>query len=175
VAKSLAKNPKDRYQTGRELAYDLRVALRRLTKTDRMDDKIHDAIDFVHHVPFFNNFTREQVKSLSEASTIVKVARKKMIVIEGEIDDTFFIILSGKAKIVKETRTIAVVGAGECFGEMAYICGQPRSASVVADTDCILMKISATLMDRSPDEVQLLFFRNFAMTLVRRLASRPVS
>ena len=53
---------------------------------------------------------------------------------------------------------------------MAYIAALPRTASVLAKTDCILMKISATLIDRSPDAVQLLFYKNFARTLVQRLA-----
>ena len=172
VNKTLSKDPKDRYQTGRDLAYDLRVALRGLTNV-AIDDTIRDAVDYVHHVPFFQGFTKDQVRELSTASTITKVPRGKIIVTEGEIDDTFYIILSGKAKISKDGNPIATVGVGECFGEMAYICSQPRSASVVADTDCILMKISATLMDRSPENIQLLFFRNFAMTLVRRLSIRP--
>ncbi len=171
VARALAKDPKDRYQNGRDLAYDLRVAMRGLAMTDNIDDTVRDAIDFVHNVSFFKNFTREQVKLLSAASTIVKVPRGKVVVAEGEIDDTFYVILSGKAKMTKQTRTVSVIGPGECFGEMAYICGQARSSTVVADTDCILMKISSTLVDRSPEAVQLLFFRNFTTALVRRLSS----
>ena len=171
VCKTMAKDPRDRYQSGRDLAYDLRAALRHMSPAAD-DDVIRDAVDYVNRVPFFHNFSREQVRALSTACTIIKAPREKRIVTEGEIDDTFFIILSGKARIVKDGHIIARVGTGECFGEMAYIAAQPRTASVVADTDCVLMKISAVLMDRSPENVQLLFFRNFAMTLVRRLSNR---
>ena len=52
---------------------------------------------------------------------------------------------------------------------MAYIAGKARVASASAHTNCLLMKISATLMDKAPDAVQLLFFKNFARTLSYRL------
>ena len=121
-------------------------------------------------MPFFHNFTREHLSELGLASHILKVPKGKIVLSEGEIDDTFYVILDGKAEIRKKEKTIAVISAGECFGEMAYIAGQARMATVIADTDCMLMKISATLLDKAPDPIQLLFFKNFARTLAFRLA-----
>jgi serine/threonine protein kinase len=172
LKKSMAKDPEERYQTCLDFSYDLRVALRGFTETVA-DDKVRDALDYVHHVPFFNNFTKEQVTELGLASTIVKFFKNSIIVAEGEIDDTFFIILSGNARIRKNNSDIATIGIGQCFGEMAYISGEPRAASVIADTDCILMKISATLIDGASESIQLLFYKNFATTLVHRLSNRP--
>ena len=48
--------------------------------------------------------------------------------------------------------------------------GAARAASVFAETDCILLKISATLLDKSPETIQLKFLKNFAMTLLGRLS-----
>jgi len=167
--KALAKNPGERYQTCMDLAYDLRVALRGFTET-ATNGKVKDVIDFMLHLPFFNNFSKEHIKELIATSKIAKVRKGKTIVTEGEIDDTFYIILSGKVTISKGDKTISVIGHGECFGEMAYISGQARAATVVAETDCILLIISAPLLDRSSESIQLLFFKNFAITLVNRLS-----
>ncbi|CAB5126260.1 Serine/threonine protein kinase [Olavius algarvensis associated proteobacterium Delta 3] len=167
--KAIAKDLKARYQSCGDLAYDLRVALRGLTGTP-VDEKLTDIIDYVHHVPFFVNFTKDQVRELIAASNIVKVPSGKVIVEESEIDDSFYIILSGKTQVKKANAPIASLGGGECFGEMSFISGQARSASVVAVTNCALLKISATLLDRSSKSIQLLFYKNFARTLVRRLA-----
>jgi len=169
VKKALAKDPTKRYQTCMDLAYDLRVALRGLSETF-LDGKVKDAVDYIHHVPFFQNFTKEQVKEMLAASTIAKFSKGKAIVAEGEIDDTFYIILSGSAKVTKSNKDIATISAGECFGEMAYIAGQARTATVLAETDCILVKISAALMDKSSSDIQLLFYKNFARTLVNRFS-----
>jgi len=169
VKKALAKDPKERYRTCMEFAYDLRVALDDSTGVQR-DDQEKDVVDYVRHVPFFRDFTYAQIRELIPATNIVRVPRGEVIVAEGEIDDTFYIILSGKAKVKKEDKDIALIDVGECFGEMAYIAGQARVATVVADTECILMKISATLLDRSSESIQLLFFKNFATTLVHRFS-----
>ena len=154
-----------------DLAYDLRVALRGLSETF-LNGKIKDAMDYVNHVQFFQNFTKEQVKELLQASTINKFPKGKTIVAEGEIDDTLYVILSGRVKIKKDNKDIASIGAGECFGEMAYICGQARSATVSAETECVLIKISATLMDKSSKDIQLLFYKNFATTLINRFSAQ---
>lgn len=168
LRKALAKQPSERYQSSMEMAYDLRVALRGIKRT-RLDAKIEDVIDMVLNVPFFHDFTREQIKSLGLSGNVIQVGKGKVIVEEGQIDDTFFIILSGQVKIHKNGNDIAVVGSGECFGEMGYIAGQARTATATAKTDCILMKISATLLDKAPESIQLLFFKNFARTLSQRL------
>jgi serine/threonine-protein kinase len=167
--KAMAKDPHNRYQSCMDFAYDLRVALRGL-KGVVASDKIENVIDYVHSVPFFDNFTKEQVKEILDASNIIKVRKGKVVVAEGEIDDSFFIILSGKAAVQKNDKKIAFLSRGECFGEMSYLSGRSRSATVAADTDCILLKISATLLDKSSESMQLLFLKNFAMTLLQRLS-----
>ncbi len=167
--KALAKNPGDRYQTCMDFAYDLRVALRGLSDTSQ-SDKVDNVVDYVHGVPFFENFTKDQVREILNTSNIIKVFKGKVVVAEGDIDDAFFIILSGRAAVQKNDATIAAIRRGECFGEMSYLSGQSRMASVVAETDCILMKISATLLDRSSESIQLHFLKKFAATLIKRLS-----
>jgi eukaryotic-like serine/threonine-protein kinase len=169
--KALSKNPVERYQSCLDFAYDLRVALRGL-KGGAKADKIDTIVDYVNGVPFFGNFSKDQVREILNVGNIIKVRRGKVLMTEGEIDDTFYIILSGKVAVNKGSRTIAFLTRGECFGEMSYLSGQLRAATVVAETDCILMKISGTLLDKSPDPIQVLFLRNFALTLIQRLSRK---
>lgn len=167
--RALKKDPNERYQTCMDLAYDLRLALRGLTEAN-INEKSKDIIDYICQVPFFHNFTREQVGELVSTSDIVRVGKGKVIVAHGEINDSFYIILSGRTNVRKGKKNIASIGVGECFGEMAFLAGQARIASVVSDTDCVLLKISATLLDRSSEAIQLLFYKNFSSMLVRRLS-----
>ena len=168
--KALSKDHTKRYQTCMDLAYDLRVALRGLKQEAMREDKAEDVIDYTHNIRFFSNFTKGQVKAILDAANVIKVPKETAVVKEGEIDDSFFIILSGQASVRKNDKQIALIGRGECFGEMAYLSGESRTATVIADTDCILMKISAMLLDKAPQEIQLLFLKRFAMTLLRRLS-----
>jgi serine/threonine-protein kinase len=170
LGRAFQKDPGKRYQTCQEMACDLRMVLRVLM--DQAPEKIETIVDFVHSVSFFRNFTQDQVRHLVAVGTILKAEKGQIILTEGEIDDTFYVLLGGKASICKGGRCIAAVRAGEVFGEMAYIAGQARIASVVAETDCMLMRISATLLDKAPKGIQLLFFKNFATTLVQRLSKK---
>ena len=167
--KAMAKDIKERYQSFMAFADELRVALRGLRGIVE-GEGTSELVDYVHHVPFFHNFTREQVGELVSANSIIKVPVGRVVVSEGEISDTFYIVLSGKLKIMKGDEETALIGDGECFGEMAYIAGQARFATVVAATDCILMEIDPAFMERLSKSIQFLFFKNFAMTLVRRLS-----
>ena len=167
--KALSKDPGDRYQTCGDFAYDLRVALRGFKGTIKKG-KVKDVIDYVHSVPFFENFSKAQVGEILNASNLIRVPKGKIVVAEGDIDDSFYIILSGEAAVNKNGKNIALIKRGECFGEMAYVSGQARAATVLAYTDCILMKISATLLDKSSESMQLLFTKNFAKTLVKRIS-----
>jgi eukaryotic-like serine/threonine-protein kinase len=168
IQKALSKDPGERYQTCMDFAYDLRVALRGLKGTIKKS-KVEDVVDYVHHVPFFENFTRDQVKEILMTSNLVKIRKGRVVVSEGDIDDAFFIILSGRAAVKKNGRIIAEITRGECFGEMSYLGGQTRAATVVAASDCIMMRISATLLDRSSETIQLQFMKQFAITLLTRL------
>ncbi|MFZ0450146.1 MAG: serine/threonine-protein kinase [Desulfatiglandaceae bacterium] len=168
IHKALSKDPGERYQTCMDFAYDLRVALRGLKGTIKKS-KVEDVVDYVHHVPFFEHFTRDQVKEILMTSNLVKIRKGKVVVSEGDIDDAFFIILSGRAAVKKNGRFIAEITRGECFGEMSYLGGQTRAATVVAASDCIMMRISATLLDRSSKTIQLQFMKQFALTLLTRL------
>jgi serine/threonine-protein kinase len=170
--KALAKDVEERYPSCLDLAYDLRVALRGLSGANK-DERVTSFVDFIRLLPFFRDFTKEQVEGLLSTSDIVRIPKGKIILSEGDVNDTFYIILSGRAKVVREGSDIGSVEAGECLGEMACIGGQPRVADVVADVDCILMKISAFLLDKSHESIRLLLYKTLATTLVQRLSKTP--
>lgn len=170
VRKALAKKPEERYQTCLDFAYDLKVALHHF-QAQNNSSKTDNILDFACTMPFFKYFSREQVANLMAASSTVKCRSGDVIVKEGETDDTLYVILSGSVSVFKKDRKIADIAQGECFGEMAYLSQQPRNSTVIANTDCLLLKISSTLMSRQPEAVQLLFMKSFAITLSGRLAN----
>lgn len=86
---------------------------------------------------------------------------------EGEPGEEFFVVDSGKVAIRLGNRTLDILAEGQIFGEMALIDSGPRSASAVAETDCVVIPVS---------EKQFLFMVSeapyFALSVMRVLVER---
>ena len=69
-----------------------------------------------------------------------------LLFVEGEPGDEMFIIQKGSIKITKITSDnevlLAVLKAGDIFGEMALLEGKPRAATAMAYDDCEVMVIN---------------------------------
>jgi eukaryotic-like serine/threonine-protein kinase len=166
--KALCKDPDERYQSCMDFAYDLAVASRHFKRSSSRNAASAVA-DYIKNISFFENFSTKQFRHILTASRFLKIPKRKIVVAEGEVDDTLFIILSGRVEVLKGDLRIDTISRGECFGEMAYLSGAPRAATIKTITDCILIKISAALVDRLPESIQILFLKSFAKITVGRI------
>lgn len=85
----------------------------------------------------------------------------------GDIGTEFFVVTSGRVSVRHGNRTLQALGEGEIFGEMALVDAEPRSATVVAETDCVVVPVS---------EKQFLFMSSeapfFSLSVMRVLVQR---
>ena len=84
--------------------------------------------------PLFSDFTREDVKHLSEYMGVYRAEANETIIHEGDAGDYMLLIVRGEVDILKrslqrEQQLMATVGAGTTIGEMSMIDGEPRFAS----------------------------------------------
>lgn len=93
-------------------------------------------------VRLFKDLTKADVRELEDIGRVVHHAAGHTIIDEGETGAGFHLILSGDARVVRSGKTVARLGAGDFFGEMALIDGGPRTASVVADTSLTTFSIA---------------------------------
>jgi CRP-like cAMP-binding protein len=71
---------------------------------------------------------------------------------QGEEADAFYVIAAGTADVRRDDRSVASLRAGDFFGEIALIDGQPRTASVIAIDDMALLRLSRAAFLRLIDE-----------------------
>lgn len=62
---------------------------------------------------------------------------------EGDTGDQMYVVQSGTVQVLMQGKQVELVGVGGIVGEMGLISDQPRSATVIADTDCTLVPIDS--------------------------------
>jgi len=167
--KALAKDPSERYQSAMDFAYDLRLALHEVQNTPK-ESLDSELFNYIQTLPFFHNFTESQINEILSVTDVIKVEGNKTIIQEGEIDDSFYILISGQVVVRKGKKDVTTLEKGQCFGEMAYLTGEARNATIATKNECVLLKFSSTLLDGLSESIQLLFFRNFTQTIIHRLS-----
>jgi CRP/FNR family cyclic AMP-dependent transcriptional regulator len=97
----------------------------------------------------------------------VAVPAGRTIARQGDIGNGLFLIETGMVRVVRDGETVATLGPGEWFGELAVLDRGPRTASVIAEVPTTCLAIAAWDVERllraEPD---------LAIGLLRTLASR---
>jgi CRP-like cAMP-binding protein len=92
-------------------------------------------------VPLFAGLTPQQLRKVAELGKVRLFAAGSTIVQLGAPGDTFFVILDGRALVVRPSGRPLKLGAGDFFGELALIEEAPRSADVIATDDLTALAI----------------------------------
>ncbi len=99
-----------------------------------------DPADILSQIPIFSSLGDEDRSNLTERIDRQSFAKGSVLFRRGEPGNALYIIVRGQIRIFASTRqgneiTLALLGAGEFFGEMALLDGQPRSANAEATED----------------------------------------
>jgi CRP-like cAMP-binding protein len=106
---------------------------------------------------------------------VVKVPAFGNVVSKGDHGDALFMVLEGELRarvmIGGQETTLATMGVGECFGELAIVDHGPRSADVIANQPSVLIKVSAAALKKMFAEAPALA-APFTLALTRVIAQR---
>ncbi len=171
VMRALQKDTAKRYQTWDEMAHDLATALGTEEKREEQYAE-SEKFDTLRKLEFFRQFSDVELWEVLRLATWHKEERDAVLIHENDIGSSFFILVSGEVKVVKQERLINVLKAGECFGEMAYLGKQKfqRSASIVALSEIKVIEIRAETLAKASDLCRHHFHGAFLELLVDRLA-----
>ncbi|MCU0701009.1 MAG: cyclic nucleotide-binding domain-containing protein, partial [Myxococcaceae bacterium] len=102
-------------------------------------------------IPLFSDLPEDAFIALFERCPLRRAEPGDRIIDQGSIGTSFFVICSGKARVLRTegdaTRELAMLDEGAFFGEMALLSDAPRSASVeAAAEDTQLLEIPALVL-----------------------------
>ena len=126
--------------------------------------------DLLARVPLFEGLPKRHLRRLAELAEQAWFDPGRRVVVEGAPGDAFYVILDGRARVVRmaSDRAVKRLGPGDHFGEIALVDGGPRLASVVAETELDTVRLSRKafcgLMRDEPD-VALKVMEGLARTI----------
>ncbi len=92
-------------------------------------------------VELFEAVPSDELAAIARIATEVRIEAGRPVLREGEPGDSLYFVVEGRAAVHKDGRAIAELGERGVFGELALLDPGPRSASVDATTDLVLLEI----------------------------------
>jgi CRP/FNR family transcriptional regulator, cyclic AMP receptor protein len=129
----------------------------------------------LRRIKILADLDERQLVSFLQYLEVMKLLPNATVFKKGDHGDAMFLVLMGELRarvmVGGQESTLAVLAAGECFGEMAVLDEGPRSADVVANTECMLLKISAGALKKVFQEAPALA-APFLLGLSKTISSR---
>ena len=170
VDRTLKKHPAGRYQSAMDLAGDLSLIHDEIRHTASMLSGTRQ-FERVRQLSFFDEFEESEVLEAVNSGTWEEYEPGCEIIVEGEYDENFFLLVSGKVSVRRADLEVDVLTPGATFGELGFIVNQARTATIIADDKVSVLKIRASLIDRISLNCQLRFQKAFLKNLAERFCS----
>jgi hypothetical protein len=122
-----------------------------LSPTDPMAS-VFDRIAVLKDVALFAKLTAEELYPIAEIARDDLYPEGTEIVRQGDPADDLFVVMSGTCEILRDGARIGAASAGQAFGELGVLDGEPRAATVRASTETRLLRIPRVEFEALVDE-----------------------
>ncbi len=133
--------------------------------------------ELLRKIRLFDTLNERELEKIQNICVIERHARDTILFFEGDPGNRCYLIITGAVRISKfipniGEEALAVLKAGDYFGEMALIDNFPRSAHAIANTDIEVLAIDKTELDyllNMDHELGYKLLWKFTETLSKRL------
>ncbi|MBN1592366.1 MAG: mechanosensitive ion channel [Candidatus Coatesbacteria bacterium] len=106
----------------------------------------------LRRVSLFSSLQDEDIERLAAVAPIMRYSKGETVVRQGNAGDSFFLIRSGRVRIVVEKAPgrnvdIATLGPEDYFGGMSLLTGEPRNATAITEIDTELLVIDKEMFN----------------------------
>mmetsp|Transcript_10307 Transcript_10307/g.20256 ORF Transcript_10307/g.20256 Transcript_10307/m.20256 type:complete len:569 (-) Transcript_10307:358-2064(-) len=130
------------------------------SKPDEMIDEDLSVKDFLAENTFFRNLSPAHVAQAAKKFTVRRYNQGDRIITQGDKADELFLIAKGAVNFIAEgedgsKKKIRMMSANEAFGEFGLIYDTPRSVSVDAISDVVLLVLPRSVYDKYKNDACL--------------------
>jgi CRP/FNR family transcriptional regulator, cyclic AMP receptor protein len=98
-------------------------------------------IDVLGQIPLFSACSKRQLGQIAGLTVPESLKKGTVMTRQGADGGLAFIIISGRAEVVRNGKRLALLGPGDVVGELSLIDGKPRSATVTATKDLEVLEL----------------------------------
>ena len=129
-------------------------------------------------VPIFAGMNQPTLLAMLATGEHFTVGTGEAVFREGDMGNSFYVLIAGDVVVEKlrdgKPVELKRLGPGECFGEMALVGNDVRSATVRALGHVVAMRFYRELIDSNPEGASIIY-RNIARILAARLGESSVA
>lgn len=131
-----------------------------------------NTLKLLHYIPIFARLSDAQLALLAERLATQRFARGDTIVHQDEPGSVLYIIVLGQVRVYRvadagQEVSVAILRAGDFFGELALLDGEARSASVAA-----MLPTTTLVLNREAFQQSVHRHPEIALAVLETIASR---
>jgi NTE family protein len=129
-------------------------------------------LDGIAEIDLFSDLSHRERAAVAERCELCTLRRGDTLVRQGDPADALYIVLSGRFSVTLEGRRepVTEIGAGQPVGEIAFLTGGRRTASVTAMRDSLVLTLSRAEFDDLVSAHPAIW-STLTATLAKRLAA----
>ncbi len=97
-------------------------------------------------IPLFSDFTQDEFNAFTGRMTIHTIAAGKPVINEGDKGSSVFVLTRGSVKVFSTIKgkkmELADLQSGDFFGEIAFLTGKPRTATIVTVEESDVLEVA---------------------------------
>ncbi len=171
VARCLAKNPRQRYASGADMAKALRAVADKMAPPDLLTPELESWMALIPQLKFFSGFNARQIARFTSVSNLTRFTAGASALKRGTIDNHLYVILEGVASTRDGSGLSAVLGPGDCFGELGFVRGDTSVTEIEVMTDIVALKVRSADVHALPDSDQLAHYQMISNSIAQRASN----
>jgi CRP-like cAMP-binding protein len=132
---------------------------------------LNRAVQVLQEMPLFRNLDLKRLRVVAMMGESQAYRAQERLFEKGDEGDAAFIIIDGKVEVLVPAdggeQSVAILGKGEIFGELAVICDQARSTAIAARCELEVLRLDRNVVLNLMRE-----FPDISLEMVRILAHR---